>query len=315
NSVEIVLEPLNKKMSETLITNVLNINVLRHDIIRQIVQRAGGNPFFIEEVARSLIDEQAVVLKNGAFQVTEKIGTIAIPNTINDVLMARIDRLDEETRNLVRIASVIGRTFFYRILAGVAGTIENLDGQLSYLKEIQLLRERERIGETEYIFKHALVQEAAYGSILPLKRKKLHLKVAQSIEKVFSERIHDFYGMLAYHYSRGENLEMTEEYLIKAGEEALRSSASNEALHYYQEALNLYLKNTGKDADPAKIAMLEKNIALALYNRGQYVEGVKYFDKALSFYWGKLPKLQIATFFKILAAFLHLLISLYIPSL
>jgi class 3 adenylate cyclase/tetratricopeptide (TPR) repeat protein len=314
-SVEIFLEPLNKKMSETLITNVLNINVLRHDIIQQIVQRAGGNPFFIEEVARSLIDEQAVVLKNGGFQVTEKIGTIAIPNTINDVLMARIDRLEEEARNLVRIASVIGRTFFYRILAEVAETIEDLDGQLSYLKEIQLLRERERIGETEYLFKHALVQEAAYGSILPLKRKELHLKVAQSIEKVFSERLHDFYGMLAYHYSSGENLEMTEEYLIKAGEEALRSSASNEALHYYQEALNLYLKKTGKAADPAKVAMLEKNIALALYNRGQYVEGVKYFDKSLSFYWGKLPKLQIATFFKILAAFLHLLISLYIPSL
>jgi len=314
-SIEIVLEPLNEKMSETLITNVLNINVLQHDITRQIVERAGGNPFFIEEVARSLIDEKAVVLKDGAFQVTEKIDSIAIPNTINDVLMARFDRLDEETRNLVKIASVIGRNFFYRILAEVAGTIKDLDSQLSYLKEIQLLRERERIGETEYLFKHALAQEAAYGSILPLKRKKLHLKVAQAIEKVFNENLHEFFGMLAYHYSMGENLEMTEEYLIKAGEEALRSSASNEALHYYQAALNLYLKKTGNAADPEKIAMLEKNIALALYNRGQYVEGVKYFDKALSFYWGKLPKLPIATFFKILSAFLHLLISLYIPSL
>lgn len=314
-SVEIVLEPLNEKMSETLITNVLNINVLRHDITRQIVERASGNPFFIEEVARSLIDEQAVVLRDGAFQVTEKIDTIAIPNTINDVLMVRIDRLEEETRNLVKIASVIGRNFFYRILAEVAGTIEDLDGRLSFLKEIQLIRERERIGETEYLFNHALAQEAAYGSILPLKRKELHLKVAQSIEKVFNERLHEFYGMLAYHYSMGEDLEMTAEYLIKAGEEALRSSASNEALHYYQEALNLYLKKTGSAADPAKVAMLEKNIALALYNRGQFVEGVKYLDKALSFYWGKLPKFPIFTFFKVLSAFMHLLISLYFPSL
>ncbi|GAG84716.1 unnamed protein product, partial [marine sediment metagenome] len=220
-----------------------------------------------------------------------------------------------ETRNLVKVASVIGRDFFYRILAEVVGPIENLEGRLSYLKEIQLIRERERIGEKEYLFKHALAQEAAYGSILPLKRKELHLKVAQSIEKVFSERLHDFYGMLAYHYSMGENLEMTEEYLIKAGEEALRSSASNEALHYYQEALNLYLNKHGDKADPEKIAMLNKNIALALYNRGQYVEGVKYFDKALNHYWGKLPRFAISTFFKFSAAFLHLLISLYFPSM
>ena len=150
---------------------------------------------------------------------------------------------------------------------------------------------------------------------MPLKRKELHLKVAQSIEKVFSERLHDFYGMLAYHFSMGENLEMTEEYLIKAGEEALRSSASNEALHYYQEALNLYLNKHGDKADPEKIAMLNKNIALALYNRGQYVEGVKYFDKALNHYWGKLPRFAISTFFKFSAAFLHLLISLYFPSM
>jgi len=313
--VEIVLEPLNEKMSEALITNMLNINALQHAIIPQIVIRAGGNPFFIEEVARSLIDEEAVVLQNGTFQVTEKIGSIAIPNTINDVLMARIDRLEEETRNLVKVASVIGRDFFYRILAEVVGPIEDLEGRLSYLKEIQLIRERERIGEKEYLFKHALAQEAAYGSILPLKRKELHLKVAQSIEKVFSERLHDFYGMLAYHYSMGENLEMTEEYLIKAGEEALRSSASNEALHYYQEALNLYLNKHGDKADPEKIAMLNKNIALALYNRGQYVEGVKYFDKALNHYWGKLPRFAISTFFKFSAAFLHLLISLYFPSM
>ena len=314
-SVEIALEPLNEKMSEILITNVLNINVLQHDIIRKIVQRAGGNPFFIEEVARSLIDEQAVVLKDGAFQLTEKIGTIAIPNTIHDVLMSRIDRLEEETRNLVKIASVIGRNFFYRILADVAGKIENLEDRLSYLKEIQLIRERKRMDELEYFFKHALIQETAYESILPDKRKKLHLKVARSIEKVFSDRLHEFFGMLAYHYSCAENPEKTEEYLIKAGQEALRTSASKEALHYYGEALNLYLEKYGDTADPEKVAMLEKNISLALYNRGQYDEAVDYFDKALNYYWGQLSKNSITALIKFFSGFLHLLISLYFPSL
>ena len=146
------------------------------------------------------------------------------------------------------------------------------------------------MGEVEYLFKHALAQEVAYESILPLKRKELHLEVAQSIEKVFEERLHEFYGMLAYHYCRAESLEKAEECLIKAGEEALRSAASDEALHYYEEALQLYLKKSGQDADPEKVAMLEKNIALALYNRGQHPEAIKYFDKALDYYWRKLPK-------------------------
>jgi class 3 adenylate cyclase/tetratricopeptide (TPR) repeat protein len=314
-SIEIALEPLNEKMSEVLITNVLNINVLQHDIIRKIVQRAGGNPFFIEEVARSLIDEQAVVLKDGAFQVTEKIGTIAIPNTINDVLMSRIDRLEEKDRNLVKIAAVIGRNFFYRILADVAGTIENLEDRLSYLKEIQLIRERKRMDELEYFFKHALTQETAYESILPDRRKRLHLEVARAIENVFSDRLHEFFGMLAYHYSFAENVEKTEEYLIKAGQEALNSSASNEALHYYREALNLYLEKYGDTADPEKVAMLEKNISLALYNKGQYDEAVDYFDKALNYYWGQNSKNSLSAAIQFVSGFLHLLISLYFPSL
>jgi tetratricopeptide (TPR) repeat protein len=313
--VEIVLEPLDEKMSEELITNMLNIRELHHTVVGQIIERAGGNPLFIEEVLRSFIDAGALVLKEGTYEVTEKIGSIAIPNTINDVLMARIDRLDEQTRHLVKMASVIGRNFFYRVLSEVASTVEDIDNRLSYLKEVQLIRERERMGELEYLFKHVLTQEAAYESMLPRKRKELHLKVAGAIEKVFGERLHEFYGMLAYHYSKAENLEKTEEFLIKAGEEALKSSASNEALHYYREALNLYQKKYGDAADPKKIAMLEKNIALALFNRGQYVESVEYFERALNYYWGKLPKHAIFAIFKFLSGFLHLLVSLYFPFL
>ncbi len=213
--VEIVLEPLNEKMSEALITRYLTSSEPQHAFIRKIVQRAGGNPFFIEEVLRSLIDEDAVVLKDGKFHVTEKVGTINIPHKISDVLMARIDRLEVQARDLVKVASVIGRNFFYRILSEVASTVQNIDDRLSYLKEIELIQERKRMEELEYLFKHALAQEAAYDSILPQKRKELHLKVASSIEKVFGEKLHEFYGMLAYHYSRGENPDKAEEYLLK----------------------------------------------------------------------------------------------------
>jgi class 3 adenylate cyclase/tetratricopeptide (TPR) repeat protein len=312
--IEIMLEPLDDRMSEALIDNMLNIRGLHHALIDQIVQRSGGNPFFIEEVVRSFIDEGAVIAKGGAFEVTEKIDKMVIPHTISDVLMARIDRLDEETRNLVKVASVIGRSFFYRILREMAKTIEDIDNRLSYLQEIQLIRERIRMEELEYLFKHALAQEAAYESVLVQKRKELHLKVAESIEKVFKKRLHDFYGMLAYHYSQGEGLDKAEEYMIKAGEEALGASASHEALRYYQEALRLYLNKYGETADPEKLAMLEKNIALALHNKGEMQEALVYLERVLKRWGIQPPQHKVLMLTKLLFDLLIVTLNLYFPS-
>ncbi|NIS16827.1 MAG: AAA family ATPase, partial [Phycisphaerae bacterium] len=312
-NVEMVLQPLDVHMSETLINNMLSIRGLPHGIRDRIIKRAGGNPFFIEEVVRSFIDEGVVVSKNGRFEVTDKMDTVIIPRTIADVLMARIDLLEENTRALVKVASVIGRNFFYRILTDVAQRIEDIDRRLTYLKEIQLIRERRRMDELEYLFKHALAQEAAYESILQQKRKELHLKVADSIERIFGERLKEFYGMLAYHYSRCENLEKAEDYLIRAGEEALRSSASSEALNYYQEGLKLYLKKYGEKADPEKVALFEKNIALAFFNKGQYENAVKYFDSVLERWGAGSPKNRAIMIFKLIYDLLGVIASLYLP--
>jgi tetratricopeptide (TPR) repeat protein len=234
---------------------------------------------------RSLIDEGAVVRGDGGFEATDKIDSVVIPPTVNDVLMARIDRLEEQTRELVKIASVIGRSFFDRIIKDVAASIADVDDRLAYLKDVQLIRDRTRMQELEYLFKHALAQEAAYESTLIQQRKALHLKVAKSIEKIFQDRLHEFYGMLAYHYSKGEDLEKAEEYMTRAGEEALRSSASSEALHYFQEALRLYLAKSGEEIDDEKIGIFEKYIALSFHAKGHYGIAVHYFDRVLH-RWG-----------------------------
>jgi class 3 adenylate cyclase/tetratricopeptide (TPR) repeat protein len=309
------LEPLNEAESETLLSNLLQIKGLPHHIREQILQRAGGNPFFIEEVVRSLIDEGAVVLKNGEYEVTEKVKQIVIPQSIHALIMTRIDRLDEATRNLVRTASVIGRNFFYRILIEVASNIEEIDRRLDHLKEIQLIRERKRMEELEYLFKHALAQEAAYESILIQRRKELHSKVAQSIEKVFPERLSEFYGMLAYHYSMGEDLDKAEEYMIKAGEEAMKSAASSEALGYFQEALSIYRSKLKDKASPEKITMLEKNIAHALLNRGRYLESADYFTRVLEYYGETLPVTRLGVAMKLTHSLVHLLLGLYLPAI
>jgi class 3 adenylate cyclase/tetratricopeptide (TPR) repeat protein len=313
--IEMMLEPLEKEDCEELICDMLKLREFKHSLRESILERTGGNPFFIEEVVRDLIDQKVILTKGGRFQLTSKEPTTPIPYTIEALLEVRIERLEKQTRDLLMEASVIGRSFFYRILAEVASKIENIEAKLSYLQEIQILRERLRMGELEYLFKHALAQEVAYKKVLDEKKKELHLSVAQAIEKVFEKRLHEFYGMLAYHYSRAESLEKAEECLIKAGEEALRSAASDEALHYYEEALQLYLKKSGKNALPEKVAMLEKNIALALYNRGQHQEAIKYFDKVLDYYWRKLPKNPIFVTVKLLSALVHFLLAMYLPSL
>lgn len=286
----IEIQPLGNLGSEALINNMLEIKGLPFSIKDQILVGAGGNPFFIEEVVRSLIDDGTVVKSAQGFEVTKNIDRVVIPPTINDVIMARIDRLEEQTRNLIKVASVIGRSFFDRILKEVATSIDSVDERISYLKDAQFIKDRLRMEELEYQFKHALAQEAVYESTLLEQRKALHLKVAQSIEKIFQERLHEFYGMLAFHYSKADDLEKAEEYMTKAGDEALRSTASSEALYYFKEALKLYLTKYDRNADPRKLANFEKNIGIALYNKGQWQEAIKYFDSVSERWGAPLPK-------------------------
>jgi class 3 adenylate cyclase len=311
---EIHLEPLNKHQSETLTNNLMKVKVFPSAIREQIIARTEGNPLFIEEVVLSFIDEGIVELENGDLKLTDRIESAIIPDTIQDVLMARIDMLDEETKEVLKVASVIGRAFFYKTIAEVARPIKGLDNKLEHLKEVQLIRQRESMGEIEYLFKHGLTQEVAYESILLNKRKEIHLKVAGSIESIFQERLHNFYGILAYHYSKGENLEKAEEYLVKAGEEALKSSASSEAINYYQEGLNLYLTKYGDAADPDKLAMFEKNIALSLFNKGQYADALQYFDRVLERLGERRSKNQIIIASKLVFDILSLIKNLYLPS-
>lgn len=307
---EIYLKPLDENQCETLIRNLVK-GKLPASTRAAIVKRTGGNPFFIEEVVRSFIDEGVVEFKDGKLKVSAKIDSVVIPETIQDVLMARLDRLDEMTRTILKEASVIGRYFFHKILTKVAKSSEDIDESLEYLKRIQLIRERMRFDEVEYHFKDALVHEVTYESILLKKRKELHLKVAAAIESVFPERLHEFYGMLALHYSRGENPEKAEEYLIKAGEESLKAAASSEALTYYQEGLKLYLDKYAKAADPEKIALLDRKIAMAFYNKGNYVEAVTHFDRVLE-YWGvKRTKSKIISLFHFIINLLRVLKNVY----
>ena len=311
---EIPLNPLDDAQSERLTMELLNTKSLPQQVSAMINQRVEGNPLFIEEVIRSMVDEGTVILDKGTVRVTARITSILIPQTIQEVLMTRIDKLDEETRSVVKLASVIGRHFFSRVIREVVSEEVDINNILNYLLKIQLIRERSRMGEVEYLFKHALIQQAAYETIPSNQRDKLHLEVARAIEKSFADRIQDFFGILAYHYCHTEHHEKAEAYLIQAGEKALRSSASSEALHYYNEALVIYLDKYGTSADPAKVAELNKYIGIANYNTGRFIETTNYLEKVLAFHGKRIPKNQMLILLKAIYGLSVFLIMIRFPS-
>jgi len=288
--LEINIEPLTKDESDELIDNLLHKVELPDEINSLVIERASGNPFFIEEVIRSFIDEGLIEIKDDQFLLTENIKYANVPESIDNVILSRIDRLDGKTRELLKTASVIGRNFYFKVLEEAAQTIEEVDNKLEYLKDVQLINERKQKDEVEFLFKHALAQQATYDSIVEKSRKDLHLKIAGSIEKVFAGRIHEFYGTLAHHYSKAGQSEKTEEYLIKAADESMKSGASSEAVSFLKKALETHLQNTRNLPDRQKAVDLEEKLGFALYATGQFTEAVEYFEKVTCFYYKSFPK-------------------------
>jgi class 3 adenylate cyclase/tetratricopeptide (TPR) repeat protein len=288
---ELRLSPLSQSDSLLMMRNLMEIDNLSSTVREKIVHKVDGNPFFLEEIMRSLIDTGAVVhdSSTGRWKTTEKLDLFTLPDTIQGVIMARVDRLDEEIKQVLRTAAVIGRSFLYRILKTIAEEVRELDRDLDQLQTVELIRIKQKIPELEYIFKHALVQEATYGSILLQRRRELHSKVGQAIEALFPDRLEEFYSLLAYHYAHAENWEKAQEYLFKAGDQAGKIAADAEALTHYQEAIETYTRVFGDKWDPVQRGILERKMGEAFYRRGEYQKAKEYLQRALV-YLGR-PKL------------------------
>src|SRR5207249_5532111 len=150
--------------------------------------------------------------------------------------------LGDEVKQVLKLASVIGRSFLERLLRAIAEADDTLDGALAELQQLELIRERSRIPELEYVFKHALVHDAAYESLLLQRRRELHACVGEAIERLFAARLEEFYGVLAYHFARAERWERAQDYLFKAGERAEKIAGDAEALAHYQQAVAAYAR-------------------------------------------------------------------------
>ena len=280
---EIALLPLSEQQSATLVSNLVGASDLPAALREQILRKTEGNPFFIEEVIRSLVTDGVLVrgAREASWVVVKHVDQVNLPDTVQGLILARIDRLDEEVKQALKLASVIGRSFFNRVLEVISSTRGNLEASVAELEHAELIRERQRLPEIEYIFKHALVHEAAYGSILAENRRVIHQRVAQAIETLFEGRLDEFASLLAHHYTCAEDWEKAQEYLFKAGDLAGRMAADTEALEHFRQAEAAYLKAFGDRLSPPQRAALARKVGSALYGTAHYEQALDQFRRAL----------------------------------
>ncbi|HKJ37537.1 MAG TPA: AAA family ATPase, partial [Anaerolineales bacterium] len=228
------LEPLKVDQTATLLNNLLDANELPKAIRDLITSKGEGNPFFIEEIIRSLIETKQIVRENSHWEAAGDEAKISLPNTLRGVLSARIDRLPEASKSVLQDAAVIGRLFDLRVLKRLTGLNGGLNAHIQYLTEASLIEAM----RDEYAFRHVLIQEATYESILIKKRTELHRQIGESMEQLYENRIEEFAPLLAYHfYSAGD--EHSLKYDLIAGGKSARLYANADAIVHFSRALEV----------------------------------------------------------------------------
>ena len=202
-----------------------------------VIQKAEGNPFFVEEVVKSFRETGAIRRQGDHYILARSLDEIVVPDTIQDVLMARIDRLAEAPKKTLQLASVIGREFTRRLLDRLADIQERTEPYLQELKALELIYERRLFPELAYMFKHALTQDVAYNSLLMQRRQELHRLIGLAIEELYADRLAEQYEVLAYHFARGEEWARALAYFCQAAEKATQAFANREAVALYDQAL------------------------------------------------------------------------------
>jgi class 3 adenylate cyclase/tetratricopeptide (TPR) repeat protein len=232
------VDQLSLSTSAELVQSILKEGEVVPELRELILTKAAGNPFFMEELTHTLLENGTIEKKDDRYLLNRKPSDIQIPDTVQGIIAARMDRLEENLKRIMQVASVIGREFAFRVLQSITEMKEGLKSHLLNLQGLEFIYEKSLFPELEYVFKHALTQEVAYNSLLLKRRQDLHTKIARAIEELYPpDRLEEFDEMLAYHYSRGEDLENACKYLTLSGNKALRLHSPREAYGFYKDAL------------------------------------------------------------------------------
>ncbi len=232
------LQPVEEGDAVRIVRATLGGAELPRELAVTIAAKAEGNPFFLEEIGRTLVETGAVRAKGGRLELVQAVSTISVPDTVQDVIAARLDRLAEPQKRTVQTASVIGREFALVLLRRVSDLHDQLEQSLGELKRSELIYEKVGFGELEYVFKHALTQDVAYASLLQAERRRLHALIGVAIEDVYAGRLDERAEELAYHFTRGEVWDKVVHYARLAAERAAGFFVDVKAVEFYELALD-----------------------------------------------------------------------------
>ncbi len=233
------LHTLSEAESLAMAGRVLGTEQFPDELKAALLDKAEGVPLFVEEVAKTLLDLGVLRRENGGLRMVKGTGEVSVPDTIHGIIMARLDRLGEDGKRTVQLASVIGRQFLQRLLERIAGLTGRLEGLLQELKALEIIYEQGLLPEPAYIFKHAVIQDVAYNSLLKERRRELHRAVGAAIEELYPDRLADHYQELAHHFVIGEDWPKAFEYLVRSGDRAKDAFANQTALDSYAKALEV----------------------------------------------------------------------------
>jgi class 3 adenylate cyclase/tetratricopeptide (TPR) repeat protein len=237
NQTPVVLSPLRRSQVAAMITSVAGGWGVPNDMVEFIIDKAGGIPLYVEEITKMMIESEQVNLVDGRYELVGEIETLAIPTTLKDSLMARLDSR-AEAKELAQLAAVIGREFTYSLIETVTDLEESdLRRRLAELVTAELFYQRGVIPSANFSFKHALIQETAYQSLLHSTRREFHARIARVLETDFPDLVRDRPEMMAHHCESGGLAREALEYYIQAGDAAAMRSANREAIHHYERAI------------------------------------------------------------------------------
>ncbi|HJZ12424.1 MAG TPA: tetratricopeptide repeat protein, partial [Acidobacteriota bacterium] len=240
-----------------------------------IVEKADGNPFFIEELIRSLIETKQIIRENSHWKAVNENAKVSLPNTLRGVLSARIDRLPELSRHVLQNAAVIGRLFDLGVLKRLTHLNGGLDSHIQYLLEASLIEP----ARDEYMFRHVLIQEAAYDSILLKKRVELHHRIGETLEELYADRIEEFAPLLAYHFYAAQDVRSFK-YDLLAGEKSARLYANAEAAAHFSRALEVAKRN---GSDHRQLIQLYTQLGSVLELSGRYEQALENYEEMQAF--------------------------------
>ena len=276
------LSHLSHRQASALVDNVTRGHSLPPEVLDHIIKRTDGVPLYVEELTKTLLELGALELTEDGFKLTGPLPQLSIPDSLHDSLMARLDRLSG-VKDVAHLAATLGRVFSYELLAAVSPFDEPaLRQALAQLVEAELIYRRGAASDVIYEFKHALVQEAAYNSLLRSKRQQLHKRIAKTLEERFGETVESKPELLAHHYRQASLPAKAFTYTMRAGEAAVARYAAIEARARFQEAVDL--ARSLPPSENAWRAQIEAVLKLAsvAQNRAHFEQDLRNLEQALA---------------------------------